>query len=109
MCKSSNGSTCVTTGNWEQGWFLYVDESDDGVKDEGEEIIQVYDALQSGFLLRSGGALNLITYRSSGAISDADTFTLFPPCTSGDSLEANQIVISATGRPRRAETTQTCP
>jgi type IV fimbrial biogenesis protein FimT len=27
MCKSSDGSQCATTGNWEQGWIIFVDST----------------------------------------------------------------------------------
>jgi len=42
ICKSTNGTSCATTGSWAGGWIVLVDSNRDGVVDE---VIKVHDAL----------------------------------------------------------------
>ena len=58
ICKSSNGTACVTSGNWEQGWLSFTDQDADAVLDVGEPILRVYEGLQNGDTLRVTGRVS---------------------------------------------------
>jgi type IV fimbrial biogenesis protein FimT len=105
MCKSIDGSTCATSGGWEQGWIVFSDANDNGTHEAGEAIVLRAPALPAD--LRLSGNLNVAKYVSyaptgesrlvSGAFQ-AGTITL---CNRNSSPEeARQIVISSSGRPR---------
>jgi type IV fimbrial biogenesis protein FimT len=105
VCKSSDGSSCTATGGWEQGWIVFHDANNNGLRDAGEAIVSRVQALPAD--LRLSGNLNVARYvsysptgeakLSSGAFQ-AGTITLCHPSLHGG--EARNIVISASGRPR---------
>src|SRR4051812_28034954 len=48
MCKSSNGTACVTSGTWAQGWIVFIDNNGSGTVDSGETVLRVHAALSGG-------------------------------------------------------------
>jgi len=70
MCKSNNSSTCVTSGGWEQGWIVFVDENGDGQRQTAgtpEEVLRVQNALSGGLTIAGQVDVeNLISYVESG-------------------------------------------
>lgn len=109
VCKSSDGISCASAGGWEQGWIVFHDTNNHGVRDGGEAIVQRQEALSGE--LRVTGNLNLTRYVSyaptgstklAGGAFQAGTITL---CTqSADGGEARQIILSSAGRPRVLKT-----
>jgi type IV fimbrial biogenesis protein FimT len=105
ICKSSDGKKCSPTGGWEQGWIVFHDTNNNGVREDGDQIVQRVDQLPPD--MRLSGNLNVakyISYASTGETKmasgafQAGTITL---CNaSSASEEARQIVLSANGRPR---------
>lgn len=112
LCKSSNGTAC--TGNWQDGWIVFVDADNDAAVDAGEEIIHKIGATASGYTLTGGGTnvANYVSYTAQGVTrltsnaSQTGTFTLCPP-SPAPSGSGREIEISATGRPRLVSIT-TC-
>lgn len=102
LCKSSNGTSCATTGDWQQGWILFVDANDNVTVDAGEPIIQKVAALSGDFILKGDVNLaNYVSYASTGAakLTASDNFQTgtFTLCQlAGGS--ARQIEVFATGR-----------
>jgi len=104
ICKSADGAVCTGTGGWEQGWLIFSDIDNDGVRDANEEIAIGSPALPAGF--RLAGNLNVSDYISytphggakmtSGAFQSG-TLTL---CHINEKSGGRQIVINATGRAR---------
>jgi type IV fimbrial biogenesis protein FimT len=54
MCKSANGTSCLTTGGWQAGWIVFRDTNGDGSRQNNEPVIQRGDPLVAGFLLMAG-------------------------------------------------------
>jgi len=98
ICKSSSGTSCTTSGNWEQGWLIYADEDGDGTLDTGEDVLHTFGALPSGYTLRTNAYDNKATYRSDGTISQQGSFFVCDP--DGETDKGRKITISSTGRPR---------
>jgi type IV fimbrial biogenesis protein FimT len=105
LCKSADGSNCTTRGGWEQGWIVFHDANNNGLRDPGEDVVSRVNAMAGE--MRFSGNLNVAKYVSyaptgetklaSGAFQ-AGTITL---CSaSSTSQEARQIVLSSVGRPR---------
>jgi type IV fimbrial biogenesis protein FimT len=106
LCKSTDGEECVTGGGWEQGWIVFHDASNNGVRDEGEAIIQRSNRLSSGFSLTGDASVSIyISYDASGATrltsGDVQTGTLML-CRSSplDVSRTRQIMVLPTGHPR---------
>lgn len=105
LCKSADGSACAEGGGWHQGWIIFHDANNNGVKDSGETVIHQAQALPAR--LRLVGNLNVAKYVSfrptgetklvSGAFQ-AGTLTLCHE--SASSAEARQIIINSAGRAR---------
>jgi type IV fimbrial biogenesis protein FimT len=109
LCKSADGVECSTTGGWEQGWLVFHDVNNNGMREEGEEIAHQQQALAGN--LRVTGNLSVVRYISyapngttklvSGGFQ-AGTITL---CNqSPDGGPARQIILSSAGRPRVQKT-----
>lgn len=118
VCPSTDGSTCDASGNWENGWVVFVDRDNDGTIDGGNAcdssatddcILTVQSALSDEITLRSSGSS--ISYFGSGASDGAETFTI---CDSRGADLAKAVVVSSTGRPRTSKkeadgTALSCP
>lgn len=98
-CKrNAAGSDCNNAGNWEDGWIIFTDINNDGAVDANETVLRVHERMNGNNTLR--GTRNRITYNAQGfAIGFADTFKL---CDSRGATHAKGLVISNSGRPRRA-------
>jgi len=97
MCRSSNGSSC--TGNWQDGWIVFVDNNFNGAVDAGDEILRQHGALGGGDSLAF--SQTRVIYDSSGLARTGSngTFTL---CDSRGAQSAKGLVIGVSGRPRLA-------
>lgn len=97
VCNSNNGASC--SGNWHDGWVVFVDTNSDGDVDGGETILRVHEALSGSSVIDFSGVVN---YASSGleATGAARTLTL---CDSRGDSDKKGIIISATGQGRTVE------
>ena len=105
MCKSADGSGCTLAGAWQQGWIMFVDTDEDGIRGPGETVLQRQAPL--GAAVRLTGNASLAKYvayvgngttRQTGGGFQAGTLTI---CRASDGpTSARQIVINAAGRPR---------
>ena len=86
MCKSSDGATCSTTGNWQQGWIIFVDPAGSGtigVVDYGETVLRVHPALSGGStLVGSTPVASSVSYIASGQTTQSGHWDLCGPVTS---------------------------
>ena len=103
VCKSPDQAACTTTGDWRQGWIVFIDNNDNAAVDAGEAILQKVSALSGSFVLRGTNNIgDYVSFTSSGAAkvsAAADTFQtgVFTLCQV-DSPNARQIELFATGR-----------
>jgi type IV fimbrial biogenesis protein FimT len=115
LCKSANGSTCATSGGWQQGWIVFHDANNNAQADTGEEILRVNEALPTNWSLRGNTPVaNYVSYAATGGAKTTSgalqlgTLTLCREST--ESGEARAIVVSSTGRPRVEKTiAASCP
>jgi type IV fimbrial biogenesis protein FimT len=115
VCKSQDGASCASTGDWDQGWIVYSDDDNDAQVDPSETVILRVLALDGGLSARGNQNIaRYVSYASIGATQltsgafQAGTITV---CREGVSNgEGREIVISSTGRPRVEQlTVTTCP
>ena len=114
MCKSANGTSCASSGGWEQGWLAYVDSDSDGALDAGEEVFARGDAA-SAFSYKGGLATaNVIRFGPSGTTNlDCSTATNceLRLCIGGEA--EGLLVLNVTGRPLATKKARTevsgCP
>lgn len=103
MCKSTDGAGCASAGGWDQGWILFHDRNNDGIRDAAETLIHRGEALPEGYRLTGNSSVARYlsfspfggTRFTSGAFQ-AGTITLCRQSVEGG--EARQVVINAVGR-----------
>ena len=110
LCKSADGETCTSAGTWSQGWIIFHDADNNGVRGPREAIVQRMGALPEGWRLAGNSAVSrYISYQPSGSTRlasggfQAGTLTLCQ--LSAGPVTARQIVLNAAGRPRLQTTT----
>jgi type IV fimbrial biogenesis protein FimT len=101
LCKSNDGANCVTTGDWDQGWIIYVDQNKNNLFDAAEAPPLKIQAEASGditILGKSAIISNRAGYSSDGSAVIGGTITVCDS-RSGEAVGKN-VVISAAGRTR---------
>lgn len=109
VCKSASGDACATTGGWDQGWIVFHDANNNGIREANEAILSREQVLASPLrLVGNEPVLSYVSYTPMGRTAyvtgafQAGTFTVC--LESADLLEARQIVINSAGRPRTTRT-----
>ncbi len=111
LCPSADGTGCAASGNWDQGWIVFVDLDNDAARDAGEDLIAVHGALEGGLtLIGDSDVSNYISFRSDGTSRLANgtsfqsgTITL---CQEDRGID---IVLSPTGRISTVDPSANCP
>jgi len=105
ICKSEDGATCSSGGGWQQGWLVFHDANNNGVRDGGESIILREMGLATG--LRLTGNMNVAKYVSfapNGATKlvggGFQAGTLIVCHASASAGEGREIILNAVGRAR---------
>src|SRR3989339_184377 len=82
LCKSTDGTACVTSGGWEQGWIVFHDSNNNAAINTGEDLILTQGAVAQGLHLTGNTQVaNYVSYSASGS-------------------DIKKIILSATGRAR---------
>lgn len=97
LCKSSDGTACSATSNWQSGWIMFVDSNGNEAVDSGETIIKVHQALEGSATLRYGTSYDYVYYKSDGTAWPNATFTF---CDTRGASYARAIIVSNSGRAR---------
>lgn len=101
VCKSSDGASCVTSGDYSQGWIVYVDDqSTPGTVETGETIIFTREPVHQTLSLAGSGAANIsnfIVFGPEGTTADAGSLTI---CNDQAGNHGRAINVSAMGRVR---------
>ncbi len=115
--KSATQAACNATGNWEDGWTVFVDTDNGNDLDAGEIVILVEDGLPDGFTLREPSATygDVITFQPTGetvqgltaGLGSQAVFRLCRPDT--DIAQSRAINLRATGRSVVTTGVAACP
>jgi type IV fimbrial biogenesis protein FimT len=106
ICRSSNGTSC--TGNWTDGWIVFTNSDGDNIVDAGvDQVIRVYEGLNTGYTLSGSLNANSLTYFSDGSYAGgAGTINICSP----DAIpsEGWKLMLNTVGRPRAQHGTNSC-
>lgn len=94
LCRSANGTSCATSGGWEQGWIVFADTNNNAVVDTGETVVQIQQAIPTGYQLT--GDTYSIAFQSLGDVSPSANLVLCRKTPLGS--QERRITISAIGR-----------
>ena len=105
VCKAPAGEACVAHGGWEQGWIVFQDANNNGLREPAEPVLRRLPPLPPDFRVQAN--TNVARYVSYGPYGNtrlasgafqAGTFTVCR--ASAEAGEGRQIVINSMGRPR---------
>jgi len=102
LCKSSNGTKCIRTSQWESGWIIFVDENKNRKREEYEEILKYQPKLsQINITYKGSGSSNYIRFRADGQTGVNGTFAF---CSDQTGLYKKALILFRTGRLRLSKT-----
>lgn len=111
LCKSADGLVCAPSGDWGQGWIVFHDANNNGDVDIDELVLAREGELSSSIRLAGNTPVkSYVSYTPTGAAEytsgafQAGTFTVC--ARSAGAAETRKIVISSSGRPRVAKSTE---
>ncbi|MDB5762387.1 MAG: methylation [Herminiimonas sp.] len=87
LCVSSDGTSCTTTGGWEQGWIVLV----------GTTLLHRQQAASSGLKITEASAIRTMAFDPSGVGALAASLTVCRATPTAGKQE-RVVTISATGR-----------
>lgn len=106
MCRSADGISCATSGNWQQGWIIFNDADNDGTINGTETRVHYQQALPSEFAFTSDNYA--ISIRGTGLIDAGATVVLCRHNPVG--AQERVMTVSTTGRASVSTTTNAaCP
>lgn len=112
ICKSSDGTSCATTGDWSQGWMIFEDtgtigdSSDDTTTDtDGDQRVRVQQAFDTSVLMTgSAGLTDFVSFDASGFTRDASnnyqSGSVIVCDERGDEGRARAVYLGAAGSSR---------
>jgi len=106
VCKSSNGTSCASSGYWDAGWLVYVDTDNDGEFDSSESMLTSHSALSQLTLRATDTDLDQVIYQADGTQRIAANFNV---CIDDDTTRGTNIRIGLTGRPSTEKGATACP
>ncbi len=113
VCKSADGATCTTSGNWEQGWIVFTDIDNNATYDNTTEtLLRVYETVNGQVVLV--GNTNVSDYVSfvpsgrSALTSGAFQAGNIKVCDGRTGNVGKKVILSSTGR-LRIERNVACP
>lgn len=100
MCRSSSGTSCATTGGWQQGWIIFSDNgasgnADNGTVDSDETRVFYQQALSTDYSFT--GNNYSIAFQPSGLVASSVSLTLCRLTPSAGSQE-RIVGVGTTGR-----------
>ncbi|MCL1068262.1 GspH/FimT family pseudopilin [Shewanella olleyana] len=90
-----DGTGC--TSDWIDGFTIFIDDDQNGVKDNNTDVLRYVDAFKDSDYIKASSSSN-VTFNPDGLVSgsNAQTITYCPGAT--DSSHSRQVSLSASGR-----------
>ncbi|MBL4712788.1 MAG: GspH/FimT family pseudopilin [Gammaproteobacteria bacterium] len=119
ICESSDGTSCASTGKWQNGWIVFIDANRDRlgtgapcVALNTDCLLRVHEGINDPLLSIEGifsgdsSAITAVTFTSRGLPQDTNSVSqagVFSVCTydaSNNVTDARSVVLGFTGRGR---------
>ena len=79
LCPSANGSSCLGTNTWHQGWIVFFDANGSGTVGGGDTVLRVRAGWASGDTFVANPSLTSLTYGRDGFAANLAAGTLTMP------------------------------
>lgn len=106
VCKSSNGTSCATSGTWDSGWLVFIDTDADSTFDSSEQLLESHAGITNLSLRATDSDLDQVVYQADGTQRVAASFNV---CVDDDVSRGTNISIGLTGRPSTEKGATVCP
>jgi type IV fimbrial biogenesis protein FimT len=94
VCRSSSGTACATSGDFQQGWIVFADVNGNGSVDSGETVLRTQGALSTEFRFTS--TAYALVFQPSGVGSTSATLVLCRSEPAGE--QRRDFSVTSTGR-----------
>ena len=81
-CQSNNGSECNRSGNWHNGWIIFIDKNQNKQREPEETLLRVYAAVNNGTQATFNGASRVdhyLKYKPTGHAFPNGSFLICNP------------------------------
>lgn len=103
LCPSLDLSYCLDDTGWQQGFILFEDRDEDGLRDEDEKLVHVSRPTgKIGIDMLSTTGRTHITFRADGRSAGSNLTLTF--CDPEDDVRPKAVILSNTGRARVSQT-----
>ncbi|VAX06879.1 Type IV fimbrial biogenesis protein FimT [hydrothermal vent metagenome] len=103
LCPSSDGTTCLNSTEWHQGFILFADNNANRIHEEEEKLLRIYTAVnQQQIHISTTNGRKWVRYQSTGAAPGSNLTMTF--CDTRDHADPKALIISSTGRIRLSAT-----
>lgn len=100
-CVSANGASCTPGFDWHAGWIVFADLNRNAMREESETLIAVYPPVTGETTITGNLPVSTyISYNPAGRSTLVNGGLQMGTITICNRDIGNQLVISATGRPR---------
>ena len=99
VCSSADGQRCDGSGQWEQGWIVFVDGNRNRQLDPAEQLLDRGEPFNSQLTARSVRSRSRIRYNIMGYSPGTNVTITF--CDQRGPEHAAALIVSNTGRPRQ--------
>lgn len=85
-CPSSVTNCCVTSGDWSQGWVIFMDDNNDQkmVKGDGDKIVKIGEPLSGvAAITGTGNSANWVMFTAGGAYMPNNDANVIKACPAG--------------------------
>jgi type IV fimbrial biogenesis protein FimT len=109
LCKTSDGMVCANNGSWDQGWIVFHDVNNNGLRETTETVIHRQLALGASVRVTGNATVDsYISFVSTGGTKlvggGFQAGTLILCRASSAAGDSRQIILNAAGRPRVQKT-----
>ncbi len=103
LCPSRDSSTCLEKTDWKQGYILFEDSDENGLRSPAEPLVQASrPSGKIGIEIQSTSGRKHVVYRADGR-SDGSNLTL-TFCDPENDIPPRAVILSNTGRSRISKT-----
>ena len=106
VCATNGGAACAVSADWSTGWLVFADVNNDGTVNNGEAVLRVWPALNTGNTLKKTGLQTRVTFAATGFA--AGYMTTFNLCDKNGAAGSRTITINAMGRSYVKKGNATC-
>ncbi|TVO75807.1 GspH/FimT family protein [Sedimenticola selenatireducens] len=101
LCPSINGSTCLNTTRWNDGYILVADKNGNKYADSDDEVVRVFEGLDQRITITSTSNRKKILFNWLGMTPGYNLTLSF--CDRQQTVTPKAVIVSNTGRPRLSD------